>query len=136
MSDGRKVICQWCGKEMRLWEDGNMAWFECMDCGAQTPAAFSDADDAPTDVMREAAYLAATRRPENRPLDPGTFLSNMDDADAIWIVEKDGTIRVAAAGDWKPFLEEFQIPGSELWFARKPTPEDIEVARAAKGEQT
>lgn len=120
MSDERKpVICPWCGWEMvaRGGQDifhGKYNVYVCDGCEATSPIAYSE----------EAAYLSATRTPPNLPLTlPELF--DLEDDDAAWVVAENGKIYAMGA----ECAQEWAIEEHCLFFARKPTPEDIEKAK-------
>jgi len=126
MSERKPVLCPWCGGEMVSASTGycdgfSIVWMQCK-CGAESPK-----NRARDDALLEAAYLAATRRPPNRPLTLAE-IKNRDDFDAIWWVRKnDNQTFVFAVYEFKGMTSEFS---AERWaFAAKPTPEDIEAAR-------
>ena len=131
MSEERKVICR-CGKEMALQEaEGIMpayrfiASYHC-GCGWNSPVR----DGTTREEAAEEACAAATRRPENRPLTlPELF--DLEDDDAAWVVAENGKIYAMGAECAQEWASEEHC----LFFARKPTPEDIEAARAGKEGQ-
>lgn len=123
MNEERKVFCR-CGLEMELRyigrnQRGYRARYHCS-CGWKSPTCCGDTEAH----AAEAAYLAATRRPENRPLLlPELF--DLEDDDAAWVVAENGKIYAMGAECAQEWASEEHC----LFFARKPTPEDIEAAR-------
>lgn len=134
MSDERKpVMCPWCklsgcnvvmAKQresvgMTTGED----YYFCPECHSHSPHIATS--DGNWDKASNDCYLAATRTPPNKPM---TFdgMVALDEADAVWVVSKDGAVCVVNG------LDALEYAGYEydaLYFARKPTPEDIEAAR-------
>ena len=122
MNERKPVVCPWCGYEMAAYKEPIQGYsgektclYECAQCCARSPIAITSKD----------AYAAATRRPENRALTL-EGMAEMDESDAVWAVAKDGTVCVVNG------LDAHEYAGYEydaLYFAAKPTPEDIEAAR-------
>ena len=124
MSEERKPVLCPQGHEMTcMTKEVNARYFisqySCM-CGWTAPKRHaSTKTDAEAD-----AYLASTRRPENRPLTlPELF--DLEDDDAGWVVAENGKIYAMGAECAQEWASEEHC----LFFARKPTPEDIEAAR-------
>lgn len=118
MLDERKpVICPWCGGEMTLMvEEAYEYHYKCYSCEAC----------APTAITEDAAYAAATCTPPNRPLTLPELFDLDGNADAVWVVDSGcGTVVMGAeeASEWASDAD------TVLFFAHKPTPEDIEAAR-------
>ena len=131
MSDERKpVICPWCGWEMvaREGQDifhGKYNAYVCDGCEAVSPIAYSE----------DAAYVAATRTPPNRPLTHEQVLA-MDPYDAVWMISVNPApipMRSVRAAEWVQRQLTDRSGGEwmdrKLLFADKPAPADIEAAR-------
>lgn len=101
-----KVMCPWCGKPMtetRCEQDSRTIWFYwCHNCGGE----------APTGDTPEAAYAAATRRPENKPLT----------SDLVMLEDYYGT-----AEEWQKAIKDMGIgvKGTEL--NRRPQDQDEQL---------
>ena len=130
MPDEHKpVICP-CGKEMELWETAGtlpvykfIAYYQC-GCGWTSPVR----DGTTREETIEAAYEAATRRPENRPLTLPELFDLDPEADAVWVVTDNDVcvMNAEAACEWASDADIV------LFFAAKPTPADIEAARSSQ----
>lgn len=134
MSEERKpVICPWCKNKgieslmtkqrdsvgMELGDD----YYYCPLCDSHSPHIHTVGGE--WDIADKECYAAANRTPPNLPL---TFdgMAALDESDAVWVVSKDGAVCVVNG------LDAYEYAGYEydaLFFARKPTPADIEAAR-------
>lgn len=130
VTDERKpVICPWCGGQMDLevsvgYSGDDDYGLECLGhyvckCGACTPTAHHYES-----CIADETYLAATATPPNLPLTLAELFT-LDDTDAVWIVSGNGKIMAMGAECAQEWASEEHC----LFFARKPTPEDIEAAR-------
>lgn len=131
MITDNKVTCRYCGHEMQPdektcvsvyaeghWKSQQPVNYRC-ECGAESPIA---------DGM-VAAYIAANKRPENKPLSREQIME-MDRGDAVWVYRSEALQWVHSAHYVRQFL---LIGGADvvMYFAAKPTPEDIEAAKKA-----
>lgn len=125
------VKCPWCGPDHAMEPISNehplnhqwTAYFMCGTCCAGTPNAYGKSEQEAI----EAAYAAATRTPPNLPLTLKD-MTEYDESDAVWVVSMDGNVAVVNG------LDALEYAGYEygaLFFARKPSPADIEAARKA-----
>ena len=132
MSDGRKVICPWCGFEMAAYtisiqgySGEKTCFYECAQCCARSPMAVTNRD----------AYNAATRRPPNLPLTREQVEALEPKMTPIWYA----TINLGLLGMIEAYVAQsdpvYWMHDGMLLFARKPNPADIAAAReAGKGE--
>lgn len=137
MKNDRKVECKYCHKEMTLApelvqgpgdpEEPYNRWYECYICGARSPIAQTE----------DAAYAAATCRPENKPL-TREQIQAMDEYSPVWSVNLK---RIGGEGHFisvqPAYVARRYIKHDWMWkefiaFAERPTLADIEVARAAR----
>ena len=128
MSERKPVLCPWCGFEMAAYtisiqgySGEKTCFYECAQCCARSPIAITNKD----------AYAAATRRPENKPLLLPELFALDPESDAAWVVtDRDVMVMSAeAACEWASDAD------TVLFFAHKPTPEDIEKAKEGEWKQ-
>ena len=120
MADERKVICPR-GHVMEPIIVNSIGPLRCLGHAYRCECGWT----SPPEMSEESAYLAATRTPPNRPLTLKD-MTEYDESDAVWVVSRDGHVAVVNG------LDALEYAGYEydaLFFARKPSPADIEAAR-------
>jgi hypothetical protein len=147
MNVDNKVMCPWCGSEMRLPPTGceideksgmRQARYCCINiwCKAGAPLGAWETTES---AAIQAAYLAATRRPPNLPLTKEQIMAMQDDA-AVWGVsvlrdnEGPDRITVASAAELKELLSDYPYTAflEGIYFAALPSSADIEAGRKEK----
>lgn len=132
--EDKKVTCRYCWHEMQPdektcvsvyveghWNSQQPVNYRC-ECGAESPIA---------DGM-DAAYIAANKRPENKPLSREQIMGMPGD-DAVWYIHKyGGSLNVICAKGAAYHYADYENKDTgncAIYFAAKPTPADIEAAR-------
>lgn len=130
MSEQKKAMCPQ-GHEMKIVAPKSpdnfgvfIAGYVC-DCGWQSPRERNN----DREKAIAAAYLAATRRPPNKPLTLPELFDLDPESDAVWIYDSswEKPIRAMSAEEACEWASDAD---TVLFFGFKPTAADIEAARS------